>query len=172
MAPLPSVVESYVNELRTMHHEPRRNMNVELKNVKIHPDMSEETNCFSATIYFDGKKIGEVRNNGRGGCNDYHWSDPVAGKALTAWAETQPHEFAFDHLDQVIDPLLEQQETIKWLKRNTKSKTLFRLPGDRKAEWRIVKAPFDAKVRVFILNKYPTVECIANEDLNKAAAFC
>lgn len=144
-------------------------MNVELKNVKIHLDMSEETICFSATIYVDRKKIGEVRNAGRGGCNNYHWSNPVAGKALTAWAETQPHEFAFNHLDQVINPLLEQRGTIKWLKRQTKYKTLFRLRGDAKAEWRCVNAAFDDSVKKFLVGKYPNLEIIANENLEMAS---
>lgn len=42
-------------------------MQIVLKNVKNHADMSEETNCFSATIYVDGKKVGTVKNDGRGG---------------------------------------------------------------------------------------------------------
>lgn len=31
-------------------------MKLEVKNVKFHPDMSEEADCFSATLYVDGKK--------------------------------------------------------------------------------------------------------------------
>lgn len=147
-------------------------MKVELKNVKIHPDISEETNCFSATIYVDDKKVGEVKNDGQGGCHSYHWNDIIAERQLEAWAKTQPHEFDFDYVDQLIDNILEKQETLRWLNRNTKNKTLFRLPGDKNGDWRIVKAPFNAKVKSFILNKYPTVECIANEDLNAATAFC
>ncbi len=33
--------------------------------------MSEETNCFVADLYINGKKIGYVKNDGRGGCTDY-----------------------------------------------------------------------------------------------------
>ena len=38
-----------------------------VKNYKEHRDMSEETICFSASLYLDGKKIGSARNDGRGG---------------------------------------------------------------------------------------------------------
>ena len=42
-----------------------------LKNLKFHEDMSEETPCFSADLYKDGKLFAYVKNSGRGGCNDY-----------------------------------------------------------------------------------------------------
>lgn len=34
--------------------------------------MSEETNCFRATMVVDGKQIGEAYNEGHGGCADYN----------------------------------------------------------------------------------------------------
>lgn len=34
--------------------------------------MSEETNCFRATLVVDGKNIGEAYNEGHGGCAYYH----------------------------------------------------------------------------------------------------
>lgn len=34
--------------------------------------MSEETNCFQASLYFDNIKIGDVRNDGRGGSTDVY----------------------------------------------------------------------------------------------------
>lgn len=46
-----------------------KNLNLSLKNLKFHEDMSEETPCFSADLYEDGKLIAHVRNDGRGGCN-------------------------------------------------------------------------------------------------------
>ena len=47
-------------------------MKVELKKIKIHEDMSEETTCFNAEIYIDGINVGTTSNDGRGGCTDYH----------------------------------------------------------------------------------------------------
>lgn len=42
-------------------------MNIVLKKVKFHEDMSDETNCFSADVWADGKKVAFARNEGRGG---------------------------------------------------------------------------------------------------------
>lgn len=47
-------------------------MKIELKNIYFSERMSEETNCFSADVYVDGKKFLEAKNNGHGGCTDYH----------------------------------------------------------------------------------------------------
>lgn len=46
--------------------------NVILKKVKVHDNLSEETVCFSAEVYQNGKLIAYVSNRGQGGCNDLH----------------------------------------------------------------------------------------------------
>ena len=46
-------------------------MRLELKNVKFYESMSEETNCFQADLFIEGKKIAEVKNQGQGGPTDY-----------------------------------------------------------------------------------------------------
>ena len=46
-------------------------MKLELKNVKFYESMSEETNCFQADLFINGKKIAYVKNSGQGGCTDY-----------------------------------------------------------------------------------------------------
>lgn len=47
-------------------------MNLELRNIKYAAFASQETACFEAAIYIDGKREGTVTNDGHGGCNDYH----------------------------------------------------------------------------------------------------
>jgi hypothetical protein len=49
-----------------------KNLNLSLKNLKFHEDMSEETPCFSADLYEDGKLIAHVKNSGHGGCNSVY----------------------------------------------------------------------------------------------------
>ena len=44
--------------------------NITLKNLKVHETLSEETLCFSADLYENGKLIAHVSNRGCGGCND------------------------------------------------------------------------------------------------------
>ena len=50
-------------------------MKLELKNIKFYESMSEETNCFQANLFINGKKIADVRNQGQGGPTDYHVLD-------------------------------------------------------------------------------------------------
>jgi hypothetical protein len=47
-------------------------MKIELKRISFSERMSEETSCFVADIYIDGKKVGSCKNDGRGGCTEYH----------------------------------------------------------------------------------------------------
>ncbi len=47
-------------------------MNLELKNIKVYEQLSEETIAFSADIFVDKKKVGYATNNGRGGSTNYH----------------------------------------------------------------------------------------------------
>jgi hypothetical protein len=42
-------------------------MKIELKNVKFSDFASEETNCFRADVYVNGKKVGYCNNDGHGG---------------------------------------------------------------------------------------------------------
>ena len=44
-------------------------MNLELKNIKHTAWASEETNCYQASVYLDGKPLAIVGNDGRGGCD-------------------------------------------------------------------------------------------------------
>lgn len=68
-------------------------MKIELKNFKYHPDMSEETSAFSANIHIDGQLVGFAKNDGHGGCTNYHAIDhkffDMIRKA-EEWAEQQP----------------------------------------------------------------------------------
>ena len=45
-------------------------MKIELKNIKHSPSLSEETEAFTASLYIDGKKVGNCTNRGHGGCTD------------------------------------------------------------------------------------------------------
>ena len=47
-------------------------MKIELKKISFNERMSEETNAFTAELYINGKKVGYCKNEGHGGCTDYH----------------------------------------------------------------------------------------------------
>ena len=99
-------------------------MKIELKNVKVNEAFSEETTCFIADVFINGKKVAHAKNDGRGGCTDYY---PYEGKReLLKQAEEfckglpkekvdfggTIHEFA-QSLESVIDNLLFEKEKKK-----------------------------------------------------------
>ena len=45
---------------------------ITLKKISFYERMSEETNCFAADLYINGKKVGEAKNDGQGGCTNYY----------------------------------------------------------------------------------------------------
>lgn len=147
-------------------------MKLELRNLKVHKDISQETICFSATLYADDKLVGTVSNSGHGGCHQYQWDDIDLGDKVDSWAKNQPTEFDFDKLDQLVDDLILRDETKKELKRKTKKTTWFRLKGDPKRDFRTVSAPYNSKVQKYLDDKYPNqIECIVNVCLDKAVDF-
>lgn len=54
-------------------------MKFEIKNLKHAGFASQETHCFEATLYVDGKKFCQVTNDGHGGCDNYY---PVTGDLM------------------------------------------------------------------------------------------
>jgi hypothetical protein len=63
-------------------------MKIELRNLKTAAFASEETTCFQASLYVDGKRCGAVSNDGHGGCNAY--SDRDAWRKVQDYAATLP----------------------------------------------------------------------------------
>jgi|TARA_R110002020_G_scaffold259544_1_gene473484 hypothetical protein len=148
---------------------------VELKAIKFHQDMSEETNCFSANIYLNGKKIGSVKNQGHGGCNFYEIPDRESEKILDDWADSQEltyelggetHEVVTEKLDWVIDELFDKAMEIKDLKRMCRGgKTAIQLEGDDKNSWMIYNLPYSQLMKDWLIKKHPTITRIANEEI-------
>jgi hypothetical protein len=67
------------------HVEP---LTVELRNLKYAAFASQETACFEAALYVNGKRAGTVGNDGNGGPNSY--SDDVVRERLDSYAATLP----------------------------------------------------------------------------------
>jgi len=102
-------------------------MKIELKNITYNERMSEETLCFVADLYINGKKVGECKNDGRGGGNDYrgytHEDNKIIAEA-EAYCKTLPkvksETYNFEYqptLESVIDDKLEE-----WLKKREEKK--------------------------------------------------
>jgi len=103
-------------------------MKIEIRNVKHAKFMSEETECFEATVLIDGKVEGKVSNEGHGGCNFYYPHD--LGFKLDEYAKTLPPcQTQYGPLemsaDLIIGDLFEKWSLEKDLKKTLKSKILF-----------------------------------------------
>lgn len=86
-------------------------MKIELKKISFNERMSDETSCFIADLYINGKKVGECKNEGRGGCTDYHGNtkaDNVLIKEAEAYCKTILNDLKYydQSLEGVIDDLL------------------------------------------------------------------
>ena len=144
-------------------------MNLSVKAVKFHDDMSQETACFSAKLCLDGKEVGQVSNDGNGGPHRYAWKDNALGCRIDDWAQTQPTEFEFEKLDQVVDRLLARVEATQRLAKFMKEGTVFLLNGDNPANWRLIKRPFNQETANRLRQQYgDTLRLIANENPDRA----
>ena len=100
-------------------------MKIELKNIKINQAFSEETTCFKADLYIDGKKVGYASNDGRGGCTDYgvfkHEDRPLLEKA-DEYCKTLPEKDLGSfklamNLEHFIDELIYAEDGKKFEKK-------------------------------------------------------
>ena len=103
-------------------------MKLELKSIKINERMSEETTCFTADLFVNGKKLCYVENIGKGGCTDYNLHNLKNAKLLKEveeYCKSLP-DFIYhktlikQNLEFVIDDLLEKYLKAKNLKKMEK----------------------------------------------------
>jgi len=140
-------------------------MKIELKNVKHALFASQETECFEASIYIDGKRVGTVSNDGHGGCNDYHpWT---LYETLKAHCDTIPPDMEGFKVtpDEVIGNLFESWYNKRQYSKLCKGQTLFRIPGKEyeEGQWNVAKIPFSAEVRSRLVSRYGAGVEILNE---------
>ncbi len=110
-------------------------MKIEIKNVKHSEFASEETNCFQATLYIDGKRAGIVRNDGHGGPDYFDGNRDLYDKA-EAWlkanetwtlqisSDSEPEEIPKD-LEVKVGELLEDHLISKELKNKLRRRILY-----------------------------------------------
>lgn len=140
-------------------------MEIAIKNVKHAVFMSQETECFEASVYINGKKAGTVSNDGHGGCNDYHPWDLY--QTLQAHCDTIPPDMAGYRVtpDEIIGNLFETWYNKKQYSKLCKRQTLFRIPGKEYGEgqWNVAKIPFSPEVRSRLVRQFGASVEILNE---------
>jgi hypothetical protein len=105
---------------------------IELKNLKHSDFASQETYCFEASVYIDGKKAGTVSNQGCGGCHSYHPNTLYQALAKEA-AKLPHHEWRLNDevlsvapdADTIISELVTEALTAKDLKSGMRRRILF-----------------------------------------------
>lgn len=131
---------------------------IQLRNLKVHDDISEETVCFSATIVMDGRVVGYVQNDGKGGCNSYHFEpgmQEVFDAAVEKYKANCKPEFEFELDDQMVDEVMEETSN----ERDMKTKTLFK----HKGQTYTFNGLYSPAVRDHILKEYPGAEILNRE---------
>lgn len=76
---------------------------IEIKSLRVIKSMSQETLCFSANVYVNGKIFCVVSNHGHGGCNDY---DPKKGTSSDMRKQIDEMFGSFDNFDSAVDKLI------------------------------------------------------------------
>lgn len=87
-------------------------MSISLKNFKYYDSMSEETLCFEASVYFNGKRIGDVRNDGHGGEAHFRADWKTCSHALIEQAEAWAK--AFVPMNNGEPEFLDDEKTIPY----------------------------------------------------------
>lgn len=102
------------------------NYEFEIKNFKYMEALSEETNCFSAMLYVNSKKLAACSNSGHGGSTDIHFFPQYTqiGRKIENFLETQPKikcegcDFEMDlNLEYIVDELVTELLKAKGLKK-------------------------------------------------------
>jgi hypothetical protein len=150
-------------------------MNITLKNLKIAKFASEETLCFKATVYIDGKKAGEVSNDGHGAPNMY-WPHDL-GIKLACYAKTlAPYEYMGTMLnhsaDGLIDDVLAEHEERLRLKRLCAKSTIYRVHGEEYGDgaYMQIKRKYSPEVALALRARHPQGVTIINEELTPCAS--
>lgn len=105
-----------------------------LKGIKHFAAGSDETECFVATLYVNGKKLADCENDGHGGSTNVRFFPEACklGDEIEAFLKTQPkikpegYDFEFDlDLEYIVDDLLykhlQEKERQKMMRKTEKS---------------------------------------------------
>ena len=111
-------------------------MKIELKSIQHSAFASRQTNCYSASLYVDSRRIGTVGNDGNGGC-DYFHGDRAGFAAADAWCRANlPMWLGLDgelldtDLELRCGALLDGWLAAKHLRSSLRSNVMFLHPDD------------------------------------------
>lgn len=132
---------------------------------------------YLATVKLNGRKIGTVGMEANGGCEIVdvpfiggHSRNALRGhedaktlredahRALGKKDDYPPDSYAMEAewvIVEFVDGLIKAYEQAKWLKRNSKTKTVWKLKGTKEGQYRVwPKHPYSPEVHFKIVQKY------------------
>lgn len=148
-----------------------------IKSLKFYPGHEGE-NCAYGSLYRDGKRIGDFREDGWGGPMQVNIPDNADQKALDNYAsslpkwETSTGTMLPMDAELVISEIAEAVERVNYFKRKTRKQTLFTVDGDGPETYRTLKAPYEGNEKAIKAHLDKTYGAgkykIYNEELRKA----
>lgn len=160
---------SLVDYMSANAPSPEKTMKIELKKIHYSKALSQETAAYTAEIWVNGKKAGDVRNQGEGGMSMIYprtLEADLAAYAKTLPATVYPASSGLPAMtltptaDSVIDDLLHDHLDAKDLKRKMKTKVVFTVSDGKLYETRGLTRPTGTDV-VKVLNDLPFDEALA-----------
>lgn len=143
-------------------------MKIELKNIKYSEWASQETPCYEASVYVDGKKIGYVGNDGHGGCDVQHIKPDMLA-SLNQWCAENLPRSEYDGVDlgpadfeTLCSDLLTKHLLRKDYLRASESKILFTIPNKPGVYQISRKSHPDAAIVAHIRQKHGSEATILN----------
>ena len=159
-------------------------MKLELKNIKHTEWASEETHCYQASLYVDGKPVAIVSNDGHGGCDrdydhpnfkgDYRATMKSVHDYFKTLPKTDPCEWMPDGMEQQLEYWCADQVNnflvSRELKKELKKQVLFQRQGEEglfvtkynhpvtDGDW--VKDPRSAQYGRRVLNDMPFADAL------------
>lgn len=121
---------------------------------------------YLATLRRDGQKIGLAGMEANGGCERFEMSDgdlerliEDAHRALgQKRQDLEKSVYAWDGrgvASEFVEQLVRDYEEQKWLKRNSKTKTLYKLKGQKPEQFGTwPKRPYSMEVHEYLVKKY------------------
>lgn len=150
-------------------------MNLELRKIKYSKFASEETHCYEAELFLDGKKIAVVSNQGHGGCDSQHFINREVETKVNEYFKSLPKESAYGmEFEQSLEGFCGDQVNnflmIKDLQRLLKKKNTLIISSERGIFTKCFKATTQLPLELMIKNaKIKENEVILNSlDFDKA----
>lgn len=151
---------------------------VELKSIRTHASLSEETTAYSAKIVVDGVMLGEVSNSGQGGCDRFQAVKKSPEGAYRMYDEAcrrvkaemprqnladpgEPENMVDDDMDYLCSRLVADDDLRKRMRRMMKTRVLVfekgrpTVPGTPLHEYRLQSPTVLSAIATSIRRRHP-----------------